>query len=305
MNQERRNWGGHLAALAVYIIFGINPNCSKVVVPTYLDPEVFTAVRMLFGAGAFWLLSLFAKREKVEPRDMLRFVFGAIILAGTLIAFAEAFRYTSPCYVSLISATSPLIVMLMAAVFLKEPISWRKSAGVGIGICGALFIVLFSIENDANATPVGLLLCFINILFYAGYLLLTRTISKKYSPITMMKWMFLFGSLISIPVALPYLSAESSPLLYTSVPIAAYLNLFTVLIFATVASYFLLPLALRVLRPTTVSMYSNLQPVVTACVAIALGQDIFTWNKPVALILILAGVYLVTTSRAREEKQES
>lgn len=300
MSNEKRNWTGHLAALAVYIIFGINPNCTKAVVPEFIHPEVFTAIRTLFGTAAFWLLSCCIKREKVERGDMKMFVFGAVILAGTLIAFAEAFRYTSPCYVSLVSATSPLLVMLMAALFLKEPISMRKSLGVGIGICGALFIVLFSWKIDANATPLGLTLCFVNILFYASYLLITRTLSKKYHPITMMKWMFLFSSVICIPVALPYLAADSCPLLYTAVPATAYLNLFTVLIFATVVSYFLLPISLKVLRPTTVSMYSNLQPVVTAGVAIALGQDIYTWNKPVALVLILIGVYLVTTSRAKE-----
>ena len=190
--------------------------------------------------------------------------------------------------------------MLMAALFLKEPISWRKSAGVMIGICGAMFIVLFSWKIDANASPLGLFLCFVNIFFYAGDLLLTRAISKRYSPVTMMKWMFLYGSIICIPIAIPLLSPETSPMLFHAVPIAAYLNLLTVLVFATVVSYLLLPYSLKLLRPTTVSMYSNLQPVVTACVAIALGQDIFTWNKPVALVLILAGVYLVTTSRARE-----
>lgn len=299
--KQNSKWRGHLAALAVYIIFGINPNCSKWVVPEYVHPEVFTALRMLFGTAAFWLLSLWSGRERVERKDMRLLVVGAVVLAGTLIAFAEAFRYTSPCYVSLVSATSPLLVMLMAAIFLKEPISWRKSAGVFVGICGALCIVLFSWKIDANATPIGLTLCFVNIIFYATYLLITRTISKKYSPITMMKWMFLFGSIICVPVAIPFLSAESSPLLYGGAPLMAFVNLFTVLIFATVVSYFLLPVSLRVLRPTTVSMYSNLQPVVTACVAIALGQDIFTWNKPVALVLILVGVYLVTTSRAKEQ----
>lgn len=300
MSTEKNKWGGHLAALAVYIIFGINPNCSKAVVPDYIQPEVYTAVRMLFCTAAFWLLSFFTKKEKVEKGDRKWMVAGAVILAGTLLAFSEAFRYTSPCYVSLISATSPLLVMLMAALFLKEPISWRKSAGVAVGICGALMIVLFSWKIDANATPLGLLLCFVNILFYASYLLITRSVSKKYSPITMMKWMFLIGSVICVPMGLPLLSPDTSPMLYGAAPLSAYLNLFTVLIFATVLAYFLLPLSLRVLRPTTVSMYSNLQPVVTACVAIALGQDIFTWNKPVALVLILAGVYLVTTSRAKQ-----
>lgn len=292
-----------MAALAVYIIFGINPNCSKAVVPEYISPEVYTAVRMLFGCVGFWILALFTQREKVPWSDHKILMGGGVIMAGTLLAFGRAFCYTSPCYVSLISATSPLIVMLMAAAFLKEPISWRKSVGVLIGICGAMFIVLFSWKIDANASPLGLFLCFVNILFYAGYLLLTRTISKRYSPITMMKWMFLYGSIICVPIAIPMLSPETSPMLFHAVPASAYINLLIVLIFATVVSYLLLPLSLRMLRPTTVSMYSNLQPVVTACVAIALGQDIFTWNKPVALVLILAGVYLVTTSRAKESVQ--
>lgn len=292
---------GHLSALAVYIIFGINPNCSKVVVPDYMSPEVFTAARMMFGAVAFWILSLFTKKEKVAKEDRMLMLLGAVVLAGTLIAFAEAFRFTSPCYVSLISATSPLMVMLMAAVFLKEPISTRKSVGVFFGIAGALMIVLFSWKIDANATPIGLLLCFVNILFYTIYLLVTRGISKRYSPITLMKWMFLIGSIIAIPLAIPSFTAEACPMLFGPAPFAAYLNLFIVLIFSTVVAYFLLPLSLQVLRPTTVSMYSNLQPVVTACVAIALGQDIFTWNKPIALILIIIGVYLVTTSRAKDD----
>lgn len=300
--KETRKWGGHLAALAVYIIFGINPNCSKAIVPEYIHPEVFTALRMLFGTVVFWLLGFFSSKEKVDKGDMKLLVVGGVVLAATLLAFNEAFKFTSPCYLSLVSATSPLFVMLMAAIFLKEPVSWRKAAGVGVGFCGALFIVLFSWKIDANATPMGLTLCFANILFYATYLLLTRTISRKYSPITMMKWMFLFGNILCVPVAIPFLSAETCPMLYGAVPVSAYLNMATVLVFATVVSYFLLPLSLRVLRPTTVSMYSNLQPVVTACVAIALGQDIFTWNKPVALVLILIGVYLVTTSRSKEDQ---
>ena len=286
--------------MAVYVIFGINPNCSEAVVPEYISPHAFTAARMLFGAAVFWLISPFFPRERVERRDVWAILLGGVVLAGTLIAFSLAFRYTSPCYVSLVSATSPLMVMLMAALFLREPISVRKSVGVFVGIAGALMIVLFSWKIDANATPMGLLLCFVNILFYASYLLVTRTISKKYSPVTLMKWMFLIGAVICLPIGIPVVS--ESPMLQGPVPVSAWLNFFTVMIFSTVVAYFLLPVGLRYLRPTTVSMYSNLQPVVTSVVAIAAGQDIFTWNKPVALVLIAAGVYLVTTSRAKDSE---
>lgn len=300
MSKNTQKLGGHLAALAVCLIFGINPNSSKVVVPNYLSPEVFTAIRVLFGTIIFFILSLFSKKEKVEKYDMMMFALGGFVLAGTLIAFGEAFKYTSPCYVSLISATSPMIVMLLASVFLKEPISWRKTLGVIMGILGALMIVVFSWHIDANATPIGLILCFVNILLYSSYLIITRFVSKKYTPITLMKWVFFFSALICVPVAIPFLSPQTCPMLYTITPVYSYINLCIVLIFATVVSYFLLPLSLRVLRPTIVSMYSNLQPLVTACIAIAFGQDIFTWNKPVALMFILMGVYFVTTSRAKQ-----
>ena len=91
------------------------------------------------------------------------------------------------------------------------------------------------------------------------------------------------------------------PLLLGAAPAMAYVNMGIVAIFATVIAYYLLPVALRRLRPTTVSMYSNLQPLVTAALAIAVGQDVFTWNKPVALILVIFGVFLVTTSRAKDD----
>ncbi len=300
MNQK---WIGHLAVLTVYIIFGINPNCSKAVVPEYITPEAYTALRLAVGAAGFWLISLFTPREKVEKRDMWMILLGAVNLYGTLWAFAEAMRYISPTYVSLISAMSPLLVMLMAAVFLKEPISTRKATGVFFGIAGALMMILFSLHGDAHYSNIGALLCFVNIIFYASYLLLTRSISPKYSPVTMMKWMFLFSFIMSLPLAIP--TVKDSPLLLGNAPAMAYVNMGIVALFATVLAYFLLPVALRYLRPTTVSMYSNLQPIITAALAIALGQDIFTWNKPVALILVIFGVFLVTTSRSKADEAQT
>lgn len=296
-NNHNSKWVGHLAVLTVYIIFGINPNCSKAVVPEFITPQAYTALRLVFGAVGFWLISLFTPREKVEKRDMWFIAFGAFCLYGTLWAFAEAMRFISPTYVSLISAMSPLIVMLMAALFLKEPITTRKAAGVFFGIAGALMMILFSLHNDAHYSSTGMVLCFVNILFYASYLLITRSISSKYSPVTMMKWMFLFSAVISVPLAIP--TVKDSPILMGTAPAMAYVNMGIVAVFATVLAYYLLPLALRHIRPTTVSMYSNLQPLVTAALAIAVGQDVFTWNKPVALILVIFGVFLVTTSRAK------
>ena len=299
MNSElNKKWIGHLAVLTVYIIFGINPNCSNAVVPEYITPEAYTALRLVVGAAGFWIISMFTPHEKVAKRDIWMIVFGAVSLYGTLWAFAEAMRYISPTYVSLISAMSPLVVMLMAALFLKEPITTRKAMGVFFGIAGALMMILFSLHGDTHYSNIGALLCFVNILFYATYLLITRAISPKYSPVTMMKWMFLFSAVLSLPLAIP--TVKDSPILMGTAPAMAYVNMGIVALFATVLAYYLLPVALRHIRPTTVSMYSNLQPIVTAALAIAIGQDVFTWNKPIALLLVIFGVFLVTTSRSKD-----
>ena len=298
-NNHNSKWVGHLAVLAVYIIFGVNPNCSKAVVPEYITPEAYTALRLFIGAAGFWLISLFTSNEKVTKRDMGIILLGAVSLYGTLWAFAEAMRYISPTYVSLISAMSPLVVMLMAALFLKEPITSRKALGVFFGIAGALMMILFSLHGDAHYSNIGVVLCFVNILFYAAYLLITRSISSKYSPVTMMKWMFLFSFILSVPLAIP--TVKDSQILMGTAPAMAYINMGIVAFFATVLAYYLLPLALRYIRPTTVSMYSNLQPIVTAALAIAIGQDVFTWNKPVALLLVIFGVFLVTTSKSKAD----
>jgi drug/metabolite transporter (DMT)-like permease len=118
----------------------------------------------------------------------------------------------------------------------------------------------------------------------------------------MMKWMFLYSFILSLPLAIP--TVKDSPLLLGNAPAMAYVNMGIVAMFATVLAYYLLPVALRRLRPTTVSMYSNLQPIITAALAIAVGQDVFTWNKPVALILVIFGVFLVTTSRSKEDEDK-
>ena len=109
--------------------------------------------------------------------------------------------------------------------------------------------------------------------------------------------MFLFSFVLGLPLAIP--TVKDSPILMGTAPAMAYVNMGIVAVFATVLAYYLLPLALRYIRPTTVSMYSNLQPIVTAALAIAVGQDVFTWNKPIALALVIFGVFLVTTSRAK------
>ena len=109
-------------------------------------------------------------------------------------------------------------------------------------------MILFSLHGDAHYSNIGALLCFVNILFYATYLLITRAISPKYSPVTMMKWMFLFSFVFSLPLAIP--TVKDSPLLMGTAPAMAYVNMGIVAVFATVVAYYLLPAARGLAPPS-------------------------------------------------------
>ena len=295
-------WLGHGAIRATNLIFGLNTPIAKTIVPEWISPYALTFVRMVFATLVFWGIGLLAPKEEVGKRDLWTIFWGALFgLVGAQVSFANALLYTSPVNITIIAAMTPLAVMLIAALILKEPVTFKKAAGVLIGASGALLIIFQSsaINTDSSGNWIGNLLCIVNVITYAIYLVITRPISQRYSAITLMKWMFLFSALISFPPGISDLpeakvfGTESNPFVI--------LKLSYIVIMATGIAYFLVPMALKRIRPTTASMYNNLQPIIASIIAILIGQDVFSWDKPIAALLVFTGVYLVTQSKAKEE----
>lgn len=124
-------------------IFGLNTPIAKTIVPDWISPYALTLVRMSFATLIFWSVGLFSKKEQVANRDLVTIFFGALFgLVGAQLSFANALRYTSPVNISIIAAMTPVAVMLLAALVLKEPITLKKAAGVLIGASGALLIIM-------------------------------------------------------------------------------------------------------------------------------------------------------------------
>lgn len=240
----------------------------------------------------------------MSAKDLVTLFFGGLFgLVGTQLSFANALIYSSPVTITIIAAMTPVVVMLLAALVLKEPITLKKAAGVIAGCCGALLIILQSTNNTMQpGNLIGVMFCIINVISFAIYLVITRPISQRYSPVTLMKWMFLFSALLSLPFGY-------NDLLHTKAFTAAaefnvLLRLSYIVLIATGVAYLLIPMALKRIRPTTVSMYNNIQPMVASVIAIIIGQDTFTWDKPVAALLVFFGVYLVTQSKSKEDLQK-
>lgn len=298
----KEKWHGHIAILTTNLIFGLNTPIAKTIVPEWISPFALTLLRMSFATAIFWTVGLFVKKEQVSRRDLVTIFFGALFgLVGAQLSFASALQYTSPVNISIIAAMTPVAVMLLAAGVLKEPITLKKAAGVLIGASGALLIILHSnaINSNKEGNLIGNLLCVVNVITYAIYIVITRPVSQRYSPVTLMKWMFLFSALISLPFG--YKTLPYAPVFSDASGWSIILRLSYIVVMATGIAYFLVPMALKRIRPTTVSMYNNVQPIVASIIAIIIGQDVLSWDKPVAACLVFTGVYLVTQSKSKED----
>ncbi|MDL2278266.1 DMT family transporter [Parabacteroides sp. OttesenSCG-928-G07] len=301
---EKAKVKGHLAVLFANVIFGLNVPITKSLLTGWMTPMGYTTTRMLFGAFIFWLIGLFAPKEKVEVKDLLIIAAGGLFgLIVPQYTFALGLQYTSPVNFSLIVALGPIAVMLLAALFLKEPITMKKALGVLLGISGALVIVFQNRSFGSGPNDMlGILLALVNITNYGIYLIIIRKISSKYSPVTLMKWMFFFTVVFILPFG--YADLFTQQIYASGVPWTAYLQFAFILIFSTAVAYFLIPVSLKTLRPTTVSVYMNLQPIIASTVAILVGQDVFSWDKPLAVALVIAGVIVVTQSKSREDVEK-
>ena len=284
----------HTAVLLANIIFGLGVPVTKLLLDQWVSPMAYMATRCLGAAAIFWLISLFLPREKVAPRDLTVIILGGllgIVVSQTLTAWALTF--TTPVYFSLIATLTPVATMLCATLFIGEKISTRGVVGVALGVAGAMLMVFVGWQGGSGKNDIlGIALTLLSMFTWAVYLIITRKVSARYTAVTQMKWVFLASAIAVLPFSLTDL--QSATLYSVATQWSGLAEMAFIVVFATVAGYFAIPFAMRYLKATTVSVYTNLQPIVASLVAIALSQDVLTWDKPVALVLVLLSAWLVT-----------
>ena len=291
--------------LGAEVMWGLMAPVSKLVLASAVTPLLLTDCRILGTAGLFWLTSAFTKREYVSTKDLLLLFFASLLgIVFNQGSFIFGLSLTSPINASIITTSSPILTLIIAAFYLHEPVSGKKLAGVFLGATGALVLILSGQQNDnGNGNLWGDLLCLFAQLSFSLYLVLYKELTARYSPITLMKWMFTYSSVCLIPFSYHEILSADWPSLNKSVIV----GLAAVVFCVTFVSYLLIPLGQRYLRPTVTSMYNYIQPIVASIVAIYWGMDNFNMLKVIAVILVFTGVFFVTTSRSRAdlEKQET
>lgn len=272
-----------------------------------VTPLVVTDLRIGGAMILFWITSFFQKPEHVNHKDLASlFVASLLAIVFNQGCFIFGVSLSSPGDASIITTSMPLWAMVLAAVILKEPITGKKVLGIAAGAGGALLLILGSGQHVQASTTGGGdtaiwgdLLVLTAQLCYALYIVLYKDFVNKYSLVTIMKWMFTYSFICTLPFSTSDLmSVDWSGLHWEEIGGLAF-----IVVGATFFSYMLVVVGQKNLRPTVAGMYNYIQPLVACIVAVCWGLDSFNMIKGVAVLLIFGGVYLVTSSRSRKEME--
>lgn len=291
---------GHLSALIAYSIFGFNIIVCKDLTGEGLIPPlgIFT-LRSIGAGGLFWLVSLFQPKEKIDRDDYIK-IFAASMLGffTCQVTFLVGLPHITPMDCSIMTAMAPIYTMVTAAIVLKEPISIQKAGGVALSLAGIIYLIISrgAVQSGASqSTPFGIFMIVLNVLSFCMYLGIFKPLIAKYSVVTFMKWIFLFSALVSVPLSSKALISVD----WTGIPSIQYAELSYLIICATFITYYLIPIAQKRIRPTLISMYSYVQPIIAIAISIAIGMDTLTWQKALATVLVFGGLIIVTYSRSK------
>ncbi len=282
-----------LAAIGATTIYGLNHTIAKGVMPIYIKPFGFIMLRVLGASILFWGISLFGPKEKIERKDWGRIfvcsLFGMVI---NMLAFFKGLSLSTPISSAVLITITPIIVVILSALLIREKITLQKAMGILLGLVGALALILFGAEvrQDAPNIPLGNALFIVNATCYGTYLILVKKLIEKYHPFTLMKWLFTIAVIINFPITYP----EFSEILWTEMSMEVIGVIAFVVVGTTFLTYLFNVFALTQLRASTVSAFVYVQPLIGILFAMFTGKDQLTGVKLFATALVLLGVYLAS-----------
>lgn len=296
MSKTRR---AHIAVTIVNILYGANFAIAKTVMPAYIKPLGFIVLRVAVTLVLFSLIALGLKKDPVDRKDLPRLALcGLFGVALNQMFFFKGLSLTFPINGAIIMTTSPILVVIIAAILIREKITWQKALGVLLGASGAVALLTVGKELSFHSdTFLGDILILLNAIFFGIFMVLSKPLLKKYKPLTVIRYCFLFG----IVLVTPFGWSEFTAIDWASFTPAVWMGVLYVVIGVTFFAYLLNTVALNTLSPSVVSTYIYVQPLVASSIAMMLGKDKLTAVHLFSAALVFTGVYLVSIAPSKNK----
>ena len=292
-------WRIHLYLILSNLIYGASFTIGKEIVPGYMGPYGLILIRITITAIMFFIMQLFYVKEKIERKDWLLLSLCALFgLSINQLLFFKGLAMTTPISAALVSTSTPILVILLAAMYQEESLGWKKISGILIGAVGASLIITVGKNLKlTDGTFLGDLLILANSASYAVYLVIVKPLMKKYQPLTIITWMFFIGWVFVVPVGW----GEFKEINWQAITPLIWWAIIFIILFTTFFSYLLNILALKNTSSSIVGIYIYAQPIFATIFAILWGKDHLNWQNILASILIFIGVYLVSFTKQNSQ----
>ncbi|MCM1032558.1 MAG: DMT family transporter [Odoribacter sp.] len=288
---------GNGCILLATIFFGVNIPVVKELVPRWMNADAVTAVRLVGGCVLMWIASLFVKCAPIKRDDWLPLVLGgAVGLFSFMYLFNLSLRFADPIDVSIVMTLPPMFVVLYQIIFRHARPALLEYAGMALAFVGAVLVIVVQHGSAGSNNLLGLLLALGSTIAYAFYLVVMEGPSKRYHPVTTLRWSFLFSA---IPALLCLPSLIHSDLVTSSAPAVPWIEIAFILLCPTFLSYFLISPADRLIGSELVSIYQYLLPVVAAVASVIMGISHIIPLQIIAMAIIIAGMVLTNLGKHR------
>lgn len=290
----KKEWLAHLGLVLESSLYAGSYIVAQFVVPAPVPPLELTLLRAGFAGILFTLFHLSFVREKVSMRDLGLLALCALMgITVSNICFFNGIALTSPLNGALITLSAPLFLVIFSIIAQGE-IELKKLIGIMVGAMGGALLVLGDSGSvDAAPNPIlGNLLIGGSAGAFAIYLTLIKPLLMRYKAITVLRWLFTFGTIY----LLPFLAADIISLPWNDFSMQTWGALFFILVCITFITFLLNTFAMRVLNPSVVSTYIYTTPLITAAIGAVSQQGQFSIFLVISGVLILTGGYLVSSA---------
>lgn len=286
----------------VTIIFGVELTAQKWLIPSAMTAIDMAVWRIVGGAVLFWLAAMMLKPQKIQKGDWKSIIWGGIFQFGFMWGYAVAVQYGSIIDVALVMTLQPTLIIVANAIFNHYRVSGREIFGMLLSLAGAVFVIVSGGgHHTAHASNplLGDLMAFVTSVCYSGYICITQGVSSKYKPTTLDRWLFLVAGVLCIP----FLFGMPHAPIFHQVDWKWIGSLAFVVVLASFACYFMIPPSIRDIGGDLVGIYSYLVPVVAAVVAVITKTDTMRWDQPVAFVVIIVGVVVITRAKRKMKRE--
>lgn len=288
---------GNACILIATIFWGLNVSFTKALIPEWMTPNSIVFVRLVGGCVLMWLASIFVKCVRIDRGDWVKLGLGGMVgLFLFIYLFVTSLKYGNPIDISIIMTLPPVFVILIGVIFQHRRPSWMEYLGVVISMAGAVTVILAGqAGKNGSDNLLGDLLAVASTMCYAFYLVILEGPTKKYKPINMLRWVFLFAS-VPMLFLLPGMMKTPLPILHTTAS-APWLEIVFILLCPTFIAYFLVQPAIKKIGSELVSLYQYLLPVFATLSAVIMGLDHLKWIQVIAMGIIIGGMLLTNIGK--------